>query len=89
MDQSEYMKGDIQDIIKWNVKPRTKAPCDSPYCDSLNNEDGGERAEREQCRVPVLWPFITDSCSAHHGIVGSRNSTPSLSSTWLPEKLPH
>ena len=46
MDQSEYMKGDIKDIINRNVKPRTKVPCDSPCCDSLNNEDGGERAER-------------------------------------------
>ena len=88
MDQSEYMKGDIKDIIKWNVKHRTKAPCDSPCCDSLSNEDGGERAEREQCRVPVLWPFITDGCSAHHGIVRSRNSTPSLSSTSNPHADP-
>ena len=45
MDQSEYMKGDIKDIINWNVKPRTKVPCDSPRCDSLNNEDGGESRE--------------------------------------------
>lgn len=48
MDQSEYMKGDIKDIINWNVKPRTKVPCDSPCCDSLNKEAGGERARREQ-----------------------------------------
>lgn len=89
MDQSEYMKGDIKDITNWNVKPRTKVPCDSPCCDSPNNKDGGERAEREQSRVPVLWPLLTDRRSAHHGVVRSRNSTPSLSSSWLPEELPH
>ena len=46
------------------------------------------RAERT-VQDRLLWPCITDGCSAHHGTVRSTNSTPSLSSTWLPEKLPH
>lgn len=46
------------------------------------------RAERT-VQGRLLWPCVTDSCSAHHGTVRSTNSTPSLSSTRLPEKLPH
>ena len=75
MDQSEYMKGDIKDIINRNVKPRTKVPCDSPCCDSLNNEDGGERAERAgEGPCSVAPPHWLPQCTPRH--CSSRNSTP-------------